>query len=281
MSLPAKSMRFADLHVHSHFSDGTFSPSQIVRRARESGLSCIAITDHDTTDAVDLAIQEGGADLEILAGIEMTAEFSGQEIHILGYLIDHHDQDFLSMLGRVQSARQERIYGICEKLKSLGAPLEPEDVFRVSGLGSVGRLHVARALVMKGYCSTTGEAFARFIGDRGPAYVGKFKMTPKEAVDWILKVRGIPVLAHPYTLGDPALIPRLVKDGMMGIEAYYTEHSGSQTQEFMRIAARYGLLVTGGSDCHGEAKSEISMGKVKLPYEYVEKLKEAQCKLRA
>lgn len=273
-------MRFADLHVHSHFSDGTFSPARLVQEAKEKGLGCISVTDHDTTDAVDPAIAEGGADVEVLPGIELTAEANSQEVHILGYLIDHRDKDLLAMLARMQEARQKRIFAICEKLNALGLPLEPEDVFRVAGFGSVGRLHVARAMVMKGYCATTGEAFFRFIGDKGPAYAGKFKMTPKEAVDWILRVRGIPVLAHPHTLGDPGLIPGFVKDGIMGLEAYYPEHSSSQTRQFTQIAGKYGLLITGGSDCHGAAKSEMGMGKVKLPYEYVEKLKEAQCRLR-
>ena len=123
------------------------------------------------------------------------------------------------------------------------------------------------------------EAFYRYIGDKAPAYVGKFKMTPKEAIGWILKVKGIPVLAHPYILDDSALISDFVKAGIMGIEVFYAEHSEYQRKEFIKIAEKYDLLMTGGSDCHGEAKDVVRMGKVKLPYEYVEKLKEARCKL--
>lgn len=272
--------KYADLHVHSHFSDGTFSPSQIVSEAKRCGLSCISITDHDTIDGIDASVREAGEDLEILPGIELTAEAGGQEIHILGYLIDYHNRDFLKMLSGMQEVRLERIYGMCEKLKKLGVPLEPQDVFNVAGKGSVGRLHVARALLEKGHVFSISEAFIRFIGDRGLAYVGKFKMTPKEVIDGILKIKGIPVLAHPFTLGDQALIADFVKAGIMGIEAYYAEHSSYQTQEFIKMAHQHNLLVTGGSDCHGAAKNEVGMGKVKLPYEYVEKLKEAQCKLK-
>ncbi|MBI5873733.1 MAG: PHP domain-containing protein [Candidatus Omnitrophica bacterium] len=272
--------KFADLHVHSNFSDGTFSPSKIVSEARRVTLDCISITDHDTADCIDPAIMEAGTNLEVLPGVELTAEYSGQEIHILGYLIDHHDKTFLKMLERMREARVARIYGICEKLKKLGFAVEPKDIFDLAGKGSVGRLHVARALLGKGHVFSIQEAFYRFIGDKGPAYVGKFRMTPKEAIDWILKVKGIPVLAHPYTLTYKILIADLVKDGLMGIEAYYTEHSDSQTQEYIKIAQKHGLLITGGSDCHGEAKEQVSMGRVRLPYEYVEKLKEAKCRLK-
>lgn len=274
------SSKFADLHVHSHYSDGTFSPQHIVHEAVKKGLACISITDHDSTQAIDDAVKAAGEELEILPGIELTAEANGREIHILGYLLDYKNAAFLKMLEQMRQVRVKRIYAICEKLKKEGIELEPQEVFRLATHGSVGRLHVARALAEKGDVFSISDAFHRYIGDKGPAYVGKFKMTPREAIDWILKVKGIPVLAHPYILGDNALIPDFVKDGIMGIEAFYTEHSSRQTQEYIRIAGEYNLLVTGGSDCHGVAKEESHLGKVKLPYEYVEKLKEAQCRLK-
>ena len=273
-------MKFADLHVHSLFSDGTFSPPHIVSEALRVGLSCISITDHDSTEAIDFAIKAAGDDLEVIPGIELTAESGGQEIHILGYLIDYKNKAFLEMLKHMREVRVKRIYEICKKLKKQGVNIEPQEILSLAGKGSVGRLHVARALYEKGDVFSIADAFYRFIGDKGPAYVGKFKMTPKEAVDWILKVKGIPVLAHPYTLDDRALIADFVKAGIMGIEAIYTEHSNYQKEEFIKIADKYHLLVTGGSDCHGKAKEEPHLGKVKLPYEYVEKLKEAQCRLK-
>lgn len=272
-------MRYADLHLHSHFSDGTFSPSQIVDRARQAGLSCVSITDHDNIDGLKEALQAAGDDVEIIPGIEIAAEASGQEIHILAYLIDHQNPGFIKMLDDMQKIRVERIHEICKKLKSLGAPLEPEDIFRLATKGSVGRLHVARALCARGHVASVNEAFVRFIGDKGPAYVGKFKMTPREAIQWVIKNKGIPVLAHPCILSDKALISDFVNAGIMGLEVFYAEHSPYQTQEFLKIAEKYALLVTGGSDCHGAAKEEASIGRVKLPYEYVEKLKWAHAHL--
>ena len=273
-------MKVADLHVHTYFSDGTFSPQRIVHEALKVGLSCIAITDHDNTAAIEPSIEAAGFRLEVLPGIEMTAEAAGQEIHILGYLIDHKDKAFLDMLKKMQEVRIKRIHDICQKFKELGVPLESEEIFSLAGKGSVGRLHIARALYEKGCVSSIQEAFYRFIGDKGPAYVEKFKMTPKEAIQWILKVKGIPVLAHPYILSDKALIVDFVKAGLMGIEAIYPEHSDNQKNEFIKMAQKYHLLVTGGSDCHGEAKEEIHLGKIKLPYEYVEKLKEAKASFK-
>lgn len=273
-------MRYADLHVHSYFSDGTFSPRQIVEEARRAGLYCVAITDHDNIDALGPAREAAGDDFEIIPGIEITAEAAGQEIHILAYLIDVTDPEFLKAVVEMQRIRVERIRGICRKLQALGAPLEAEEVFRLAAKGTVGRLHVARALCAKGFVTCVGEAFTRFIGDKGPAYVGKFKMTPKEAIQWVIKFRGVPVLAHPYILSDKTLISDFVKAGIMGLEVFYTEHSPYQTQEFLKIAAKHDLLVTGGSDCHGAAKEETSLGRVKLPYEYVEKLKWAQAQLK-
>jgi predicted metal-dependent phosphoesterase TrpH len=183
------------------------------------------------------------------------------------------------MLKSMRQIRVKRIYSICSKLKKLHILVDPEDIFKLAGGGSVGRLHVARVLYEKGHVGSIAEAFRRFIGDRGPAYVGKFKMTPKEAISWILRVKGVPVLAHPYTLGSNSLISDFVAAGIMGIEIFYTEHSDYQKDEFAKIAKKYDLLITGGSDCHGAAKEEAGLGKVKLPYQFVEKLKEAQCRL--
>ncbi len=274
------SSKFADLHVHSNFSDGTFSPQQIVSTAVKAGLSCVSITDHDTVDAIDPARKAAGVDLEVITGIELTAESSGQEIHILGYLFDHKNEAFLRMLAHMREVRVKRIHDICLKLKKHYVPVEPEEIFKLAAGGSVGRLHVARVLLQKGHVGSIAEAFYRYIGDKGPAYVGKFKMTPKEAIDWILKVRGVPVLAHPYTLSERSFILDFVKDGIMGLEVFYTEHSDHQKNEFVKIAEKYNLLITGGSDCHGLAKEKVSIGKIKLPYEYVERMKEVQCRLK-
>lgn len=272
-------MKFADLHLHTRFSDGTFTPAEIVSCARTAGLDCIAITDHDTTEGLGPAFEAAGTALEVIPGIELTAEIQGEEIHLLGYFFDYRNQAFLEMLRRMREVRVARIYAICEKLKAHGVDLAPDEVFAVSGGGAVGRLHVARALFQKGCVTSIFEAFSRYIGNKGPAYVGKLKMTPPEAIDWILKVRGVPILAHPHTLRDRSLIADFIAAGLMGFEAFYPEHTPREEREFVDLAARRGLLVTGGSDCHGMNKDAGLIGKVKLPYEFVERLKEAQCRL--
>lgn len=271
--------KLSDLHVHSYYSDGTFSPARAVECAKGVGLSCFALTDHDTTEGISEAVRAGGEDFEVLSGIELTAEMAGEEVHILGYLLDCENEPFQKMLIQMKEYRLKRVDEICGKLKKLGIPLEPADVLNLSPYGTVGRLHVAQALCEKRYVFSVQEAFAKYIGAKGGAYVGKLKLSPREAVDWIVKAGGIPVLAHPSCLSDKALIADFVEAGIMGIEAYYAEHTPFETQEYLKLAQKYNLLVTGGSDCHGLGKTEVRLGKVKLSYDFVEKLKDAKCKM--
>ena len=272
-------LKTADLHIHTFFSDGAFAPERVVAEALEADLACISITDHDSTDGIAPALRAADTRLEILPGIEISTELEGEEVHILAYLIDFERPAVAKTIEEMRCLRVERIHGICRKLKKLDIPLEAEEVFAASGKGSVGRLHVAQALRKRGFVATLGEAFAKYIGNRGPAYVGKFKMTPKEAIRWIRHSGGVPVLAHPYTLSDNALISDFVKAGIMGLEAYYPEHTAFQTEEFLKIADKYGLLVTGGSDFHGDVKPNIKIGKTRVAYEHVERLKAARCGL--
>ena len=178
----------------------------------------------------------------------------------------------------LKEVRVQRVYQIIEKLKGLGVSLNAESVFAMCHeKGSVGRLHIARSLVQAGYCRYTGEAFEKYIGDKGPAYVCGFRFSPAEVIRLIRNTAGgCCVLAHPYSLRKDDLIPLLVQEGIQGLEVYYPEHSSSMTERYKRIAEEYGLLLTGGSDCHGEAKPEPKIGQVKVPYELVEKLKAAR-----
>lgn len=272
-------MKFADLHIHTDFSDGTFSCEQVVKESCRVGLSCISITDHDSIEAVDSAIAFSADSLEIIPGVELSAECGDQEIHVLGYLIDYKDSRFLDMLQSMCRVRIQRIYDICAKLKQQGIKIDPEDVFSIAGKGSVGRLHVARAMCEKGAVSSIPQAFYDYIGDKGVAYVGKLKMTVAEAIALIRGIKGVPVLAHPHIIRDQNLIFEFIKDGIMGLEVFYPEYSESQIQHYMKLAQEYHLLITGGSDCHGTARQESCLGKIKLGYEYVEKLKEAKCAL--
>ena len=176
--------------------------------------------------------------------------------------------------------RVERIHKIVNKLNELGIALNPQDVFAIARHGTAGRLHVARALEKAGFVGNVFEAFQKYIGDKGPAYVCGFRFSPAEAIKLIKDVGGVPVLAHPCTLNNDELIPKFVDYGIMGLEVYYPEHSQSMINFYLSLCEKYNLLVTGGSDCHGSAKPEVRIGSIKIPYELVEKLKEAKSKLR-
>ncbi len=270
-------MKFADLHLHTNVSDGTFSADRLVGESVKAGLDCIAITDHDTVDAVGPALEAARSKgVEVLPAIEFSAEYRGLEVHILGYLIDHHDRNLLEKLKTLKQNRVERVYKIVQKLQGMGVNLRPESIFEFSNNGTVGRLHVARAMVKESKASSVFEAFHKYIGDQCPAYVLGFKFSPSEAIDIIRGAGGIPVLAHPYLLKDDDLIFEFIKMGIAGLEVYYPEHSQSMVNYYLDIARKNNLLVTGGSDCHGYAKPQVMIGSIKVPYELVIKLKEAK-----
>lgn len=270
-------MKFADLHLHTDFSDGTYTPKELVNKALEAGLSCIALTDHDTVSGIPETISiAGNTDLEVLPGIEISSEYNSREVHILGYLIDYMSSSVLNQLEVLKKNRIERIYSIVEKLNSLGVDLRPQDVFDIASGSIPGRLHVARALEKGGFVGSIYEAFNKYIGDNGPAYVLGFRFSLKEAIEFIRDNGGIPVLAHPYILNDDGLIMDFIKLGIMGLEVYYPEHSQGEVNFYLSLAKENNLLVTGGSDCHGKAKPQVRIGSMKIPYSLVEKLKEAK-----
>jgi len=268
----------ADLHLHTIYSDSTYTPKQLVDAACASGLSCIALTDHDTIDGIAPCMEQAkGRGLEILPGIELTCEESGLEVHILGYLIDPGEAKLIRMMENLKKYRIQRIYKMVDKLKALGLKIEAESIFKLAGESScVSRLHLARAMLQQGLISSISEAFQRFIGDRGPAYVAGFPVSVKEAIELIKEAKGIPVLAHPYSLGGDGLIYKFIGYGLMGLEAYYPEHTKSKVKFYLEMAKEYKLLVTGGSDCHGDAKPAIRLGTFRVPYELVCELKKAR-----
>ncbi|MFN7170522.1 MAG: PHP domain-containing protein [Candidatus Omnitrophota bacterium] len=264
--------QFADLHIHSFFSDGKFSPQEILEKAEEVGLSCIAITDHDCVDALPFALQES-AFIEVIPGVELTAEFADHEVHILGYFVDYQRDDFVKKLDQLCRAREERMYKMVEKLNHYGIRVDYQEVMETKGEGSVGRLHLAYVLFKKGYVKNIQEAFQRYIGNHAPCYVSRFKILPQEAIKIIKDAKGIPVLAHPYKMNNDFLIGALVNDGIEGIEVYHPDHSPSVTEHYLRLAKEYSLLVSGGSDCHG-IEGKKKMGSIKISYELVEEMKE-------
>lgn len=267
-------MQFADLHLHTVFSDSTYTPEELLLLSKEVGLSCISIVDHDTIDGIEPALEiSKEIGIEVLAGIELTAQYADSEVHILGYLIDYQDQHLKQRLESLKVDRRIRIYKMIEKLKDMGINLDAESVFALAKQGAVGRMHLAMAMKNYGFVDSIGEAFKNYIGDKSPAYVLGFKLSPKEAIDLILQAKGIPVLAHPYSISPQELIFKFIDLGLKGIEVYYPEHTNSMIENYLGIAQKYNLLVTGGSDCHGLNKPEIKLGAVKIPYKLVQELK--------
>jgi len=268
-------VKFADLHVHTFYSDSTFSPEEVVTWAAKKGLSAVAICDHDSVDGIEPCKTSGKAvDVEIIPGIELTVEKSDVEIHILGYFFDYTAQWLKDKLKEMQEGRIDRIYKMVEKLNAEGVDVKAEDVFRLSGEGSVGRLHLAQAMLATGKVKTFKEVFNKYIGFQKSCYVSNVRFTPKEALDVLLRAGGVPVLAHPGIMNRDEYIPELIEYGLRGIEVYHTDHKPSVVKHYEELAGQYGLLMTGGSDCHGLGKGRVLLGGVRVPYELVEKLRE-------
>jgi predicted metal-dependent phosphoesterase TrpH len=273
-------MKFADLHLHTVYSDGTYTPAELVSESQKADLSAIAVADHDTVEGIGPVIEIAESyNIEVLPAIELSSEYETREIHILGYLIDYRNKKLIEKLDFLKKNRVERIYKILDKLKSVGKELNPKTIFDIAGEGTVGRLHVARAMVKDGVVGSVYEAFRKYIGDKCPAYVLDFKFSPIDAIKLIRESGGIPVLAHPYTINRDNLILQLIDYGIMGLEVYYPEHSQSMINFYLSLATKNNLLITGGSDCHGNAKPEVKIGSIKIPYELVEGLKLAKNKL--
>jgi len=277
-------MQLIDLHVHSTASDGSFTPAEVVRRAKAGGLAAFALTDHDTIDGLAEAVAAGEqSGIEVLPGVEISARFPGGTMHVLGLLIDYHDGHLDERLAVLKRARAERNPQIIAKLNALGIPITMAQVTRLSGGGQVGRPHIARALMEAGYVSSIQQAFDIYLRNNGKAYVSKFRFPPAEAIAMIREVKGVPVLAHPFTLGLGSAFAlknafsELQALGLAGLEVYYSEHTPEQEALYLKLARELGLLVSGGSDYHGDNKPEITLGSMpsqkKLTYDLVTALK--------
>ncbi|MBI2914931.1 MAG: PHP domain-containing protein [Firmicutes bacterium] len=267
-----------DLHVHSTESDGTLTPSQIVQAAEDLGLAAVSVTDHDSTAGVREALSASAEfGIEVLTGVEVSTEVGQTEVHILGYLIDPEHCRLTTSLTELRDARRERVARMVDLLRRQGYGIDLLRVQELAGTGAIGRPHVARALVEKGYVRSQEEAFDRLIGRGRAAYVDRFRLRPREAVLLIGEAGGVPVLAHPGLMKDDSMIPDLVEQGVLGIEAYHPEHSAGECCRYDQVARERGLLVTGGSDCHGPGGSKgMLMGQVVVPYASVEALKECR-----
>ena len=269
-------MSRVDLHIHSTASDGSLNPADIVRQAAERGLSAIALADHDTVGGIAPAIEAAKIfpKLKVIPAIELSTDVPQGEVHVLGYFIDYADREFQVTLERMRHSRLHRAQGMIAKLKNFGIHIDWERVQEIAGTGSMGRPHIAQAMLEKGYITSFKEAFDKYISRDGPAYVEREKMTAVEAVELLLQVNGLPVLAHPFTANNTEmLIAELKAAGLVGIETYYNGYTADEISRLVSLADKFGLIATGGSDYHGlDATNETMIGGVNVPLESVERL---------
>lgn len=279
-----------DLHLHSTASDGRFRPAALVGRAAALGMSCIALTDHDTIDGIHSALEAARRfpGLRVIPGVEISTDLDKGEAHILGYFIDYTSDTLKAALERFRTSRERRARAMVDKLRNMGIAIEWARVQAIAGDASIGRPHIAQAMLEKGSIRAIQDAFSGYLEHGGPAYVEREKMTPAEAVALIGQADGLPVLAHPFTLNqDPeAMVIELKAAGLVGIEAYYKDNTPQQTEDLLRLAGKYGLIATGGSDYHGlDDTRETAIGEVAVPMAAAEQLialaKERKLKMSA
>ena len=278
-----------DLHLHTHHSDGTFTPEEVVRRAKSLKMTAISITDHDTLSALPAARQAAGPStgsgqaLEVLTGVELTAVSHGRELHVLGYGFSEEDPAMRDCIQRARERRHSRIQRMIDQLNARGVEVTRAEVEAIAGEGtSVGRPHLAEALVKKGVVRSLNEAFDRYIGDQAPCFVRDAILTTAEAARLIRRAGGVAVLAHPFRLVEDDWLPSFVADGIQGIEVYHSDHDPSTVQHYRRLAEELNLIATGGSDCHGFRKSKGPLiGTVHVPDSCLDQLRSALGKLHA
>ncbi len=278
-------MKYIDLHVHSTASDGTLTPSEVVDRAASVGLSAFALTDHDTLHGVHSAKERAawhkaqGHPVEVYPGVEISAAYKKRDIHILGLLVDESNEILERTLSASVENRNRRNDKIIEKFAELGITLTMEELQEGAPGSVITRAHFARALLRRGLVSTIQEAFEKYVGDNGPCYVAREYMSPEQAISLIKKAGGVPVLAHPLLYNLPhdelyALVDRLKKAGLKGIEVYYSNNRGQDEANVKALANHFNLVATGGSDFHGAMKPAIELGigrgNLKIPYSVLE-----------
>lgn len=266
----------ADLHLHTTASDGQLTPQELVKRAADLKLEVIAITDHDTVEGIQPALEAAKSfpDLMVIPGVEINTDVPKGEVHILGYFIDYRDPALNHTLEGLRNSRYERGKKMVAKLAEIGIDIDWERVLGLAGQGSVGRPHIAQAIMERGYVSSLREAFDNYIGRNAPAYIERKKLPPVEAVEHVLAAEGLPVLAHPADI-EPleTFLIQLKKAGIIGMEIYYNGYSSETISQLKKLARKYELIACGGSDYHGLGDSIGSdIGSVNLPRESVERL---------
>lgn len=274
--------QYIDLHTHSTASDGSMSPRELVRHAKHSGLTAIALTDHDTISGIEEALDEARSiGFEVIPGLEISCDFK-PELHMLAYFLQDNYMKMKDILEDLRENREQRNPKIVAKLNEMGFNITMDEIRAEAGGDIVGRPHIAKVLMKKGYVESIHQAFEEYLAGGRPAYFKRDRLTPEQGIEEIRKAGGIPVLAHPIHLGmDYAqldeLLGELVPKGLMGMEVYYVDNTEEDTQHLERLAKKHNLLATGGSDYHGTFKPEINIGtgfgNLKVPYELLDKIR--------
>jgi predicted metal-dependent phosphoesterase TrpH len=266
----------ADLHLHTTASDGRLSPQELVHKAGHLGLEVIAITDHDSTAGIPsaLAAAKNFPDLLVIPGVEIDTDIPDHDVHILGYFIDYRNVEFTSSLDRLRNSRYDRGQKMVARLAELGIMIDWERVLELASGGTIGRPHIAQAMLERGYISSFKEAFAQYIGRNCVAYIKRAKVTPLEAVALIIRANGLPFLAHPADIQNlGSFVHQLQKAGLVGIEVYYAHYSPDTVERLRILANKSGLIPSGGSDYHGlDNTIGAEIGTIDIPRESVDQL---------
>lgn len=252
-----------DLHVHTTASDGVLTPPEIISLAGLCGLRGIAITDHDTVEGLldpQLFRLAAERNIQLISGIEINTDFEDEEVHILGYFINIEHTGLLNRLREIEQARLERSAKIIDRLHNLSVDIDPVRVRQVAGSGTVGRPHIAQVMIENGYAATIKEAFEKYLGRGKPAYVPRYRLLPREAINLIKLAGGVPILAHPGLIRNRLVIDKIMQMGIRGLEVFYPEHTGSQISQLLNLAVQKQMIITGGSDFHGTENTRNQMG---------------------
>jgi predicted metal-dependent phosphoesterase TrpH len=267
-----------DLHVHTTYSDGLLTPNQVVDLAVEKGLDGIAITDHDSILGIEPAIQysKKKSDIFIIPGIEFGCVYNDEEVHILGYFIDYKSPEIINITNKLRENRVSRGLKMIEKINNLGMKLDMIELKSLTRIrnGYIGRPHIARALVKQGYVNSLQEAFSKYLNRGKPGYVERYTLDTEEAIILIHKLNGLAILAHPGLLKDKKIINYCINIGIDGLEVFHSKHSKKDIENMLEIGRRYGIITTGGSDCHGEiVNGEYLLGKYHININHIPSMK--------
>lgn len=266
-----------ELHCHSTASDGDYTPAQLVERAIANGLTTLAITDHDTVDGIPEALEAARpTSLRVITGVELSCHFEDGEVHLLGYLFEHRDPDFLELLESLKAERRSRVLKILKKLEERDVTLSFQEVEAAATGGALGRPHVARALQEAGHVESFAQAFDLYIGNRAPCYVGRTLLSLERGIEAVRRAGGVPVLAHPGVYNDWPMVERIMQLPVQGVEAWHPSHKKSERKRAKKLGGRYNKVLTGGSDFHGTRGDFNELGSAPLKEKVVTRLLEVR-----